>query len=172
MMIESRTAGITPKCHSVNIIESNTPRSAIIDPTESSIPPVMITIPRPMLKMPNAPICLARFCKLIGRRKFGLTAATTIQRTIRSTKMPSSFFIGLSCGSSCQMHYRLLAELWPFENPRYSSFMHDCNAIADAQHFFHFTADYNYGHALGGKFANQPVDFGFSAYVNSTGWLV
>ena len=46
----SATAGGQP--HSTSIIDSSTPSSAQIDPTERSMPPVMITMPTPMLKMP------------------------------------------------------------------------------------------------------------------------
>jgi hypothetical protein len=46
----SATAGDHP--HSTSIIESSTPSSAQIDPTDRSMPPVMITTPTPMLKMP------------------------------------------------------------------------------------------------------------------------
>ena len=35
-----------------SIIDSSTPSSAQIDPTDRSMPPVMITMPTPMLKMP------------------------------------------------------------------------------------------------------------------------
>ena len=38
--------------HSTSIIDSSTPSSAQIDPTDRSMPPVMITMPTPMLKMP------------------------------------------------------------------------------------------------------------------------
>src|SRR5215213_759749 len=91
--MHASTERITPSRHSVSIIDSSTPSSAIIEPTESSMPPVMITRPRPMLKIPNAPICRARFWRLIGSRKFGLMTETMMQRTISRTKMPSSFFI-------------------------------------------------------------------------------
>ena len=46
----SATAGGQP--HSTSIIDSSTPSSAQIDPTDRSMPPVMITMPTPMLKMP------------------------------------------------------------------------------------------------------------------------
>ena len=94
--IHASTARTTPNRHSVSIIDSSTPSSAIIEPTDSSMPPVMITSPSPMLKIPNAPICRARFCRLIASRKFGLMIETMMQRTISRTKMPSSFFIGSS----------------------------------------------------------------------------
>src|SRR4030095_9042944 len=112
-----------------------------IDPTESSIPAVMITSPSPMLKMPNAPICRARFCRLIASRKFGLRIETMMQRTISSMKMPSSFFMGLSCGTSCQTHDRFFTKLWLIENSCQSSFVHDGDSITDASHLFHFAPD-------------------------------
>ena len=50
--ITALTAHTLPHRHSVSIMESNTPRSAKTEPTERSIPPVIMTIPSPMLKMP------------------------------------------------------------------------------------------------------------------------
>ena len=38
--------------HSTSIIDNSTPSSAQIDPTDRSMPPVMMTMPTPMLKMP------------------------------------------------------------------------------------------------------------------------
>ena len=95
MPAHASTPMITPSFHSVSIIDSSTPSNAIIEPTESSIPPVMMTSPRPTLKIPNAPICLARFCRLIASRKFGLISDTITQRTMSKTKMPSSFFMNV-----------------------------------------------------------------------------
>src|SRR4029079_2006059 len=142
--MQSRIAGTTPTPHSVSIIDMNTPSRAIIDPTESSIPPVIITNPRPILKIPNAPICRARFCRLIARRKLGFLIETMMQRTTKSMKIPSSFFMGLSCGAGGQMHHRLLAELRTVEKTCDASLMHYCNPIADPKHLFHFAADNDY----------------------------
>ncbi len=38
--------------HSTSIIDRSTPSNAQIDPTDRSMPPVMITMPTPMLNMP------------------------------------------------------------------------------------------------------------------------
>ena len=56
-------ASATPagQSHSTSIIDSSTPSSAQIDPTDRSMPPVMITMPTPMLKMPYMPTSRARF---------------------------------------------------------------------------------------------------------------
>src|SRR5690349_13223036 len=189
MPMHASTARTTPKCHSVNIIDSSTPSSAIIEPTDSSMPPVMITSPSPMLKIPNAPICRARFCRLIGSRKFGLMTETMMQRTISRTKMPSSFFISplspqkahsfshkkhkhyagrvwrstvfhilffvpfvaelcaflwLVFGAGSETHDGLFAELRAFENSGEPSFMHDGDAVANAEHLFHLTTDHDH----------------------------
>src|SRR5689334_20028859 len=114
----------------------------------------MITRPRPMLKMPNAPICRARFCRLMASRKLGLIAETMMQRTIRRMKMPSSFFISrlslvskraeLSFGARCEPHYRFFAEVGAIEYSSQSPFVHHGDAIADAEHLFHLTADDNH----------------------------
>ena len=52
-----------------------TPISANIEPTESSMPPVMMTSPSPMLNRPNRPIRLAMLTRLTGDRKRGLIDA-------------------------------------------------------------------------------------------------
>ena len=49
-----------------------TPSSANIEPTDSSMPPVMMTKPSPIENMPNRPIRLAVLTRLIGDRKRGL----------------------------------------------------------------------------------------------------
>jgi hypothetical protein len=78
--------------HSVNIIESSTPSNAKIDPTERSMPPVMMTIPIPRLKIPYIPICRAMFCRLAAERNCGWSIATTTHNTTSKMKVPSSFF--------------------------------------------------------------------------------
>src|SRR6266700_66142 len=161
------------KPHSVSIIESSTPSKAIIEPTERSIPPVMITRPRPMLKMPKAPICRARFCRLIDWRKLGLIIATMTQRATRRMKIPSSFFISVSLLRACrQTHHCLFAELRALKGTRDFSFMHDGDAIADAQHFFHLTANGDDRNALPGEFTHQRVNLGLCTDVNPAGGLV
>ena len=54
------------------ISTKRTPRSAMTDPTERSMPPVMMTNPWPIANMPNNPTRLAVFPRLIGDRKSGL----------------------------------------------------------------------------------------------------
>ena len=68
----SATAGGQP--HSTSIIDSSTPSSAHSDPTDRSMPPVMITTPTPMLKMPYMPTSRATFCRLAALRNWGLSA--------------------------------------------------------------------------------------------------
>jgi hypothetical protein len=48
----------------------------------------------PRLKIPNAPIKRAVFCRFAGDTKRGLSAVTTTHRTTSSRKVASSFFIG------------------------------------------------------------------------------
>src|SRR5262249_4506831 len=153
------TANTVPNPHSVSIMDMSTPSKAIIEPTESSMPPVIMTSPKPILKIPKAPICLARFCRLMARRKFGLIIETITQRTINRTKMPSSFFmVELSFAAGSQMHHRLFAELFSFEETCDLAFMHDRDAIADPEHFFHLAADHHDRDTFSGKFANQSVN--------------
>src|ERR1041384_3470169 len=176
----------TPNPHSVSIIDSNTPSSAIIEPTDSSMPPVIITSPRPILKIPKAPICRARFCRLIASRKFGLMTETTMQRTISRTKIPSSFFIGdypfihrlhrfilrnlwmrLPFGAGSEAHDGLFTELGAIENSRQAAFVHHGDAVADAKHFFHLTTDDDHCHTLRRKIADELVDLSFRTNVDA-----
>ena len=87
------TAAGQARCHSVSMIESSTPSSANADPTDRSMPPVMMTRPSPRLKMPNAPISRAVFCRLAGDMKRGLSAVTITHSTTSSRKIANSFFI-------------------------------------------------------------------------------
>ena len=79
--------------HSRSAMASSTPHKANIDPTDRSIPPVMITSPRPMLKIPNRPMTLARFVRLVADRNAGFLIAVTAHKTNRRTEMPISFFM-------------------------------------------------------------------------------
>ena len=53
----------------------------------------MMTNPRPRLKMPNAPINRAVFCRFAGERNRGLSAVTIAHSTTSSRKIAISFFI-------------------------------------------------------------------------------
>src|SRR5262245_5859001 len=146
---QARTASPDDHFHSRNMIESRTPSSAIMEPTDSSMPPVTITNPRPMLKMPKAPISLPVFCRLVAVRKSGLKIVTMLQRNRSKIKMPNSFFIVvLPLSASCQMHHRFLAEPVSVENARDPAFVHHSQAVADAEDLFHFAADHDDADAL------------------------
>ncbi len=68
-----------------------TPNKAKIDPTERSMPPVMMTKPWPIANRPNSPIRFAVFARLIGEMKRGLRIATTVPTTRMRMKRPRSF---------------------------------------------------------------------------------
>ena len=93
MATTASTASAPGSAHCVSMIDKMTPSSAKTDPTERSMPPVMITMPIPMLKIPYIPIRRAMFCKFAGARKRGLRIATTMQSTTSNAKMPSSFLM-------------------------------------------------------------------------------
>ena len=80
------------QCHSRSDIASSTPHNANMDPTDKSIPPVIITSPRPILKMPNRPMTLAILPRLTGEMNFGFRMAVTRHKTSNKTEMPISFF--------------------------------------------------------------------------------
>ena len=62
----------------------------MMDPTESSMPPDMMTKAWPMAKMPNRPIRLAVLDRFIGDRKRGLMMATTVPTTRMRTRSQRS----------------------------------------------------------------------------------
>ena len=66
---------------------------AIIEPTDRSMPLVMMTRPAPRLKMPNRPIMFAMFTRLVSEKKRGFSNPVTAHITTSKIKMPSSFFI-------------------------------------------------------------------------------
>ena len=86
------TAAGQATCHSVSIIDSSTPSRANADPTDRSMPPVMITRPSPRLKIPNAPISRAVFWRFAADTKRGLSAVTIAHNTTSSRNVASSFF--------------------------------------------------------------------------------
>ena len=72
---------------------NSTPTSAITEPTESSMPPVMMTKAWPIAKMPNRPTRLEVFEILIGSRKRGLMIATTTPTTMIRMKKAEIFLV-------------------------------------------------------------------------------
>jgi hypothetical protein len=77
--------------HSTSIIDSRMPRSAHSDPTERSMPPVMMTMPTPMLKIPYVPTSRPTFCRLVTLKNCGLAMATMAHSTTSSRRVPISF---------------------------------------------------------------------------------
>src|SRR6185436_8453000 len=108
----STAASATPagQRHSTSIIDSNTPSSAQIDPTDRSMPPLMITTPTPMLKIPYVPTSRATFWTLATLRNCGLANATIAHSTTSSRRTPISFLVI----SACQLPIRL-CEVWELE---------------------------------------------------------
>src|SRR5262244_3571753 len=68
-----------------------TPSSAMIEPTDSSMPPVMMTKACASENRPKRPTRFAVFDRLIGDRKRGLMIATAAPTTRMSRKRPRSF---------------------------------------------------------------------------------
>src|SRR6185436_112200 len=95
----STAASATPagQRHSTSIIDSNTPSSAQIDPTDKSMPPLMITTPTPMLKIPYVPTSRATFWTLATLRNCGLANATIAHSTTSSRRTPISFLVISAC---------------------------------------------------------------------------
>ena len=95
----------------------STPSSAITEPTESSMPPVMMTKPWPMAKRPKRPTRFAVLARFIGEMKRGLMKATTAPTTRIRTRSPKSFFCIYASSSPRMSHGQLqhpvLGELRP-----------------------------------------------------------
>src|SRR5688572_27039071 len=126
-----------------------TPSSAMIEPTDSSMPPEMMTKACATANMPNRPIRFAVFDRLIGDRKRGLMIATTVPTTMMRTRSQRSFrlIIGENSrrgeGASCrdpsdrERQYGLLAEFPALEEAGDAAFVHDRDAVADADDLLH-----------------------------------
>src|SRR5215216_5553437 len=158
--IIEKTAAAAGQRQSVNIIDSRTPSSANTEPTERSMPPVMMTTPRPILNMPYVPTSRAMFCRFAAPRNRGLIAATTRHKTTNSMKIPSSFFIVMygaarltstlalsRAAPDGEPHDGLFATLFALKNACDAAFVHDGHAVAYSEYLFHITADHDYGHA-------------------------
>src|SRR5579859_3004467 len=95
--MDTASANATPsgqgQCQSVRAITSNMPFRAIIEPTYKSMPPVMMIIPAPMLKMPNRPIRLAVLDRLASEKKAWFFSPVAAHRTTSRTKIPNSFLV-------------------------------------------------------------------------------
>jgi len=65
-----------------------TPENARIDPTDKSIPPVIITKVSPTAKMPLIVACTSIFDMLDNEKNTGLTIPINKQRTIREISTP------------------------------------------------------------------------------------
>ena len=66
-------------------------RSAIMEPTDSSMPPVIMTKASAIANMPNSPTRLAVLEMFTGDRNRGFISATTVPTTIIRIKSPRSF---------------------------------------------------------------------------------
>src|SRR5215213_1861402 len=177
MQMMTMTATGAGQPHSVNIIEMSTPSRARTEPTERSMPPVMMTIPRPMLKMPYMPICRAVFCRLVGERNWGLSIATTMHSTTSRMNMPSSFFKAfqllrlwilqptplttrrsrrpLADGVAHDVLFGAFAAL---KYPCQHALVHDGHAVADVQDFLHVRGDHQNRHAVLGQVPHQRIN--------------
>src|SRR6185312_11505072 len=143
-----------------------TPSSASIEPTERSMPLVMMTKPWPMEIRPNRPTRLAVFDKLIGEMKRGLRNATMPATTIRRMRRPRSFFsmavpsmdaaAALAAGmADGELHDRFLAEAVSGQDAGDRALVHDRHPVADPDHFFHVARDHEYADAVVGEAAHQ-----------------
>src|SRR6516165_10649937 len=129
---------------------NRTPSSAITEPTESSIPPTMMTKASAMEKMPNNPTWLAVLERLPTNRKRGLmkatTAPTTRIKTSRLTsflcKIPLAYTGWLHCVTDGKLEHIVLAEPTAIKKSRYRPFVHDRDAVTHPDDLLHIARDH------------------------------
>src|SRR5262245_19307409 len=152
------------------------PRSAIIEPTDSSMPPVMITKASPIANRPNSPTWFAVLDRLAGSRKRGLISATAAPTTMMRTRRPRSFLytrcpltVALADG---EFQHILLAELVPFKEAADAALMHDGDAVADADHLLHVAGNHQDCDTGIGEAAQHRVDLVLGADIDPARRLV
>src|ERR1700730_2400417 len=159
--------------HSRSMMAKMIPCRANTDPMERSMPPVIITSPMPMLKMPYMPIGRPMFSRFEAPRKRVFTAVTMTQRTTNRIMMPSSFFMGIlhtpsrGFAAGGQVHNRFFRQLFARQESRDVALVHHRNAVADPQHLLHVAADHDDGYPAVSQLPHQPVDLGLGADVNA-----
>src|SRR5438128_7105120 len=131
--------------HSTSIIDSSTPSRAQIDPTDRSMPPVMMTMPTPMLKMPYVPTRRLTFCRFATLRNWGLASATTAHRTVSSSATAMSFLVMVDAepwrSGDRQLHDGLRRAVGMFQHTSHTSVVHDRHAIALGDDLVEVAAD-------------------------------
>src|SRR5689334_15349583 len=165
----SATAG--GQCHSTSIIDSSTPSSAHMDPTDRSMPPVMMTRPTPMLKMPYVPTSRLTFCRLSRLRNCGLASATSAHNTVSSSPTAMSLLVMVPERRRRSRHRQLHDRLWravePIQHAGHTTIVHDRHAIALGHDLFEVAADQHDRRALVGEAADQPMDIRLRADVHT-----
>src|SRR5260221_105165 len=125
-----------------------TPRSAMTEPTESSIPPVMMTKASAIENSPKSPIRLPVLERLIGDRKRGLMSATTVPTTRMRMRRPRSFLnMSVHLVPDCKLQYIRLTEILALEKSTDSPLLHDGDPVAHANPLFHVARDHQNTHA-------------------------
>src|SRR5262245_5040790 len=148
-----------------------TPSSAKIDPTERSMPPVMMTNPSPSENRPNRPIRLAVLARLSGDRKRGFKNATTAPTTRISRNRPRSFFnivlISIQSLADGELQHIALAELVAFKEAGNLPLLHHRHAVGDADHLLHVARNHQHRDPAIGEVAHQLVDLALGADVDT-----
>src|ERR1700760_3935745 len=127
------------------------PRSATIEPTDRSMPPVMITNPRPIASNPNKPIWLARLVRFTCDTNCGLMNAVTPPITKIKRKRPSSFLsicpqVPFHAPACRQQHDVVLGECRPIEMTAERAFVHHDNSVANANDLFQVAGNHENSH--------------------------
>src|SRR4051812_42679022 len=117
------------------------PRRAKTEPTDSSMPPVMMTNPSPMENRPKSPMRLAVLAMLMGERKRGFRIAVTVPTTKIRTRSPRSFFsiaspipgrrVSVQRMADGKLEHIVFAELPAIKEAADGALMHHGDAVAD-----------------------------------------
>src|SRR5262245_34051551 len=152
------------------------PRSAISDPTDSSMPPVMMTKASPIEKRPNRPTWFAVLERFPASRKRWLISATAVPTTMMRTRRPRSFLNiavpSVRTHADRELKHIVLAELGAIKEAADAALMHHRDAVADADHLLHVARDHQDGDAGIGERPEHLVDLLLGADVDAAGRLV
>ena len=154
---------------------NSTPSNAITEPTDSSIPPMMMTKASAMEKMPNNPTWLAVFERLPASRNRGLMKATTAPTTRIRTSRLRSFLCKvprLNCVADGKLEHIVLAELAAIKESRNRALVHHRDAVADPDDLLHVARNHQDRDAGVGKAAQHVVDLLFGPDVDAARRLV
>ena len=157
---------------------NSTPSSAIIEPTDSSMPPVMMTKACADGEDAEQADQIGGVGQVDRRRKSGLMIATTVPTTRMRTKQSEIFLQHVhsisiqarsptaSCSTFCSLNCARSRK------PLMRALMHHGDAVADADDLFHVAGDHQDGDARSASVAHQRVDLALGADIDAARRLI